>query len=100
MDTSAPFTWGAERRTVSGGQKNKETRQAGRQPAHLDDSVSFLDAGLDRRAARADILDQLDPLPADGEAEAQMVLLHDHASVDETGTWGEDKQRHLARQQR
>lgn len=55
--------------------------------SHLYDSVPFLDPGLDRRAARSDILDQLNPLPADGEAEAQLVLLHDHASLDESGAW-------------
>lgn len=55
--------------------------------SHLYDSVPFLDPGLDRRAARSNILDQLNPLPADGEAEAQLVLLHDHTSLDETGTW-------------
>lgn len=56
--------------------------------SHLYDPVPFVDAGLDRRAARSDILDQLNPLPTDGEAEAELVLLHDHASLDQTGTWG------------
>lgn len=74
---------------VSGAEKQKDGRQsrAVARAGHLYDSVPFLDPGLDRRAARPDILDQLDPLPADGEAEAQLVLLHDHASLDETRTW-------------
>lgn len=73
---------------VSGAETQKEPRQARRfaRATHLYDSVPFLDPGPDRRAARADILDQFNPLPADGEAEAQLVLLHHHTSLDETGT--------------
>lgn len=55
--------------------------------SHLYDPVPFLDPSLDRRAARSDILNQLNPLAADGEAKAQLVLLHDHTSLDKTGTW-------------
>lgn len=89
VDTSEPFTWrkrGAARQR-GGKTKRRPSSWAGARAGHLYDSVPFLDPSLDRRAAKSDILDQLDPLPADGEAEAQLVLLHDHASLDETRTW-------------
>lgn len=102
VETSEPFTWeGEEERMVPKAQRNASgSAFAGAFVSHLYDSVALLDAGLDRSAARSDILDQLDPLPADGEAEAQVVLLHHHTSLDETGAWEKDKRRRLARQRR
>lgn len=79
---------GGEKRIVSGVEKQQnESGSASERASHLYYPVPFLDPSLDRRAARSDILNQLNPLAADGEAKAQLVLLHDHTSLDKTGTW-------------
>ena len=39
----------------------------------------------------SDILYQLDPLPTDSEAEAQVVLLDHHTPLDQTRAWGRER---------